>query len=526
MNINILNKKYRCLLDCGANISVAGNSGILILENLGFNIDKRYLNSMNTVDKTSHFITGIFYIPIKYNGEVKVLIIHAVPSIGATIILGVNFWKTFEILLYHNNERNAWSVSAIESSEKQLENARIVDQTSLSREHKAVLENINNQFENMSKGKLGRTHLLEHFIDTGNEPPIKQRSYPVSPPIQARLKKELDRMIELDVVEPSYSPWSSPVVLVKKKDGRDRMCLDYRKINTVTKKDSYPLPRVSEILDRLGKTRYLSSIDLKDAYWQIPLTGDSKEKTAFVVPGMGLWQFKVLPYGLSNSAQFMQRLMAIVFVSTEHRVFVYLDDLIIATESFQEHMETLKFVLERLRFANLTINYEKCKFCQSSLKYLGFVVDNGGLRTDPSKVESIVNYKRPHTYTDNELKRFIGMTSWYRRFIKNFAIIASPLSELTKGRSKGKIIKWNDETETAFLQLKQALVSSPVLITPDFEKNSVHCDASNSGIGAVLCQGEEEALVSYASRKFRGCEKVYSTTEKELLAVLFAIETF
>lgn len=224
--------------------------------------------------------------------------------------------------------------------------------------------------------KLGRTSVLIQEIDTGDAEPTVQRYYPVSPSIRERMSNELNRMIDLDVVEPSNSPWRSPIVLVKKANGKDRPCIDCRKVNAVTKFDSYPLPYISSILDNLGQTKYLTSIDLKDAFWQIPLSKNAREKTAFVVPDRGLWQMKVVPFGMKNSAQAMQRPVDRLFAG-EVGIFTYLDDIIIVTATFEEHLRLLELVRQRLTEANLTINFEKCQFFRPSLKYLGYIVECG-----------------------------------------------------------------------------------------------------------------------------------------------------
>lgn len=192
--------------------------------------------------------------------------------------------------------------------------------------------------------------------------------------------------------------------------------------------------------------------------------------------GRGLFHVNVLPFGIHNSAASMQRLMNNLFgYDSENKVFVYLDDLIIATETFDEHCVVLKMVVEKLEMANLTVNFDKCHFCRSALKYLGFVVDKDGLRTDPDKVEAIVNFPKPRAYT--ELKRFIVIVSWYRRFVINFAKIASPLHDLTKGGRKHKPLKWTSTAEDAFMEFKTSLVSAPVLTPPDFQRQFIiHCD--------------------------------------------------
>lgn len=507
-------------MDTGANVSIAGAKGSILLKKLGIVLDTSYGNSVGTVDSTRHLVNGLFYVPIQYNGSFEIVTVMSVPSLPTGIILGVNFFKSFNVVLFHDDK--GWSCNSIEHKNK---NYGVVGYSELTANQKCNLDLVISKFRTIGDGKLGKCKSMEHHIITGEALPIKQRGYPVSPIVQQRFGKELKRMIDLGVIEPSLSPWSSPAVLVKKANGKDRLCVDSRKLNSVTVRDAYPLPRVSEILDRLGRSFYLSKIDLNDFFWQIPLSVESKAKTAFAVPGHGLYQFTRLPFGLHNAAQCAQRLMNLLFGETDHKIFVYLDDIIVATPDFDEHLEVLNFVYKRLFDAGLTINFEKSSFCLPSLKYLGHLVDGNGLRTDPDKVHAVLNYPRPTTYT--ELKRFIGLTSWYRRFVSNYATIAEPLHSLTRGKRKPSRLTWNPEADNAFLKLKSLLVSSPILTTPDFTKPfNIHCDASNTGLGVVLCQGSEDAPIAYASRQLRGAELKYSVTEKECLAVVFALEKF
>lgn len=525
--IKIFNKIVSCLLDSGSNRSIAGNSGVRLLLSIGLNLKKSNNNNLiKTADKSQHLIEGVFIVPITFNNAFSLIEIYAVPTLPQSFILGVDFFRKFNVSI--NAPGFIWSCNVLDNVEV---GARIIDWQSLNNDQIHMIEQLKARFREIGDGRLGRTRLITHDIETGDAMPIIQRHYPLSPAMLQHLYKELDRMISLDVVEESTSNWCSPIVMVKKSNGKFRLCIDSRKLNAVTKRCAYPLPFISSILDRLGKTKFLSSIDLKDAFWQIPLTDASKEKTAFVVPGRGLFQFKVLPFGLHNSAASMQKLMNSLFgYDTEEKIFAYLDDLIIATESFEEHCRLLQHVLDKLKMANLTVNFDKCKFCRPELKYLGFVVDRNGLRTDPEKVNTILNFPKPRTFTD--MKRFLGLVSWYRRFVENFAGIAAPLHDLTANGKKHKTIKWTIQGEESFEKLKVALISAPILTPPDFTKTFIiHCDASNTAIGAVISQlvsteGNDEKPVAYASRKLRGAEVNYHTGEKECLAIVFAIEKF
>ncbi|XP_011699177.1 PREDICTED: uncharacterized protein LOC105456665 [Wasmannia auropunctata] len=256
----------------------------------------------------------------------------------------------------------------------------------------------------------GTTSLTEHRIDVGGHAPIKQRYYPVSPKVQEAIYKEVDKMLDAGIIEPSNSEWSTPIVMVKKPNGSYRFCLDFRKLNNASKKDAYPLPYMNAILDKLRAARYISTIDLSQAYFQIPLEINSRELTAFTVPGKGLFHFTRMPYGLTGAPATFQRLLdRLIGPEMEPHAFAYLDDIVVVTPTFEEHIKWLKKVFERIREAGLTVNPEKSKFCRSQVKYLGFLVQNEGLTVDPDKTSAIINYPPPRNI--RQLRRFIGMAS-------------------------------------------------------------------------------------------------------------------
>ncbi|KAK9730865.1 Reverse transcriptase (RNA-dependent DNA polymerase) [Popillia japonica] len=315
----------------------------------------------------------------------------------------------------------------------------------LSDTQKADLETVASLYKEIGpENELGKTDLITHHIDTGNASPIKQRQYPLSPAMREHLNKEIDEMLRLGIIQPSKSPWCSPLWLVKKSNGKFRICFDGRKLNSVTVSDAYPMPLIDSIITKIRDARYLSSIDLKQAFFQIPLDKESQPKTAFAIQGRGLFEFCRMPFGLSCSPQTMCRLMdKVIGPSLEPYVFYYLDDIIICTPDFETHLIVLRKVFERLQHAKLTVNYEKCHFCRPSLKFLGFIVDQEGLRTDPDKVSAIVDYPTPKTTT--QIKRLIGLVGYYRRFLKNFSALSSPITDLLRGRKKGQPITWTPE---------------------------------------------------------------------------------
>jgi len=331
---------------------------------------------------------------------------------------------------------------------------------------------------------LGRTSLVEHKIDTGGAQPIKQSPYRVSQKQRAEIDNHIANMLDQEIIEVSSSPWSSPVVLVKKKDGSTRFCIDYRKLNTVTKKDSYPLPRIDDALDALSGSKYFSTLDLQSGYHQVLMHPDSKEKTAFISHA-GLYQFRVLSFGLTNAPPQFQRLMARVLHGLEWKVcLIYIDDIIIFSRTFEEHLSRLSLVFDRLRQANLKLKPSKCHFAQSSVNFLGFVVSSKGILPDPDKISAVKSFHVPKSVRD--VRSFLGLCNYYRRFVKDFAKIASPLNRLTR---KDISFVWSPECETAFISLKDRLCSPPILSYPDFERPfHLYTDASQTALGYILIQ--------------------------------------
>lgn len=398
----------------------------------------------------------------------------------------------------------------------------------LTPEQQKELQKVIDSFPFVKPGeKLGFTTLVEHTIDTGDAKPIKQKQYVMSPYVQDKVNQEVDRMLEKDIIERVANPeWLNPVIAVKKPNGGVRLCMDARKLNNVTKKSAYPQPNANRILSRLQGTKYLSSIDLTDAFYQILLHTHDRSKTVFSVGSKGTFRYKRMPMGLCNSGCTLCELIDRLFGSElEPDVFTYIDDFIIATKTFERHLEILRIVSRIFREAGLSISSEKSKFCMKRLEYLGYIIDENGIHANPKRIKPITEYPVPKSV--KEVRRFLGMSGWYRRFIKGFSEISAPITELLKNKNRKFV--WTDEAQEAFKRLKQALVTAPVLSTPDFSKPFfITCDASNLGMGGVLSQfdGEQEKVVAYMSSKFTAKQRKYHVTERECLAVITSIEKF
>ena len=372
---------------------------------------------------------------------------------------------------------------------------------------------------------LGRTAIIKHRINTEMAQPVRQPLRRIPAHLQGETTKMINEMLRNDVIQKSTSPWSSPVVLVKKKDGSARFCIDYRQVNNLTKKDAYPLPRMDETLDALSGSKWFSTLDLLSGYWQVEVAEEDREKTAFATRD-GLYEFKVLPFGLCNGPATFQRLMDMVLSGLHWtRCLVYLDDIIIFSQDFPSHLDNLKFVFQRLREAGLKVKPTKCEFFKNRVPFLGHIVSQDGVSTDPTKTEKIANWSTPTSR--HRLQQFLGLASYYRHFIKNFATLCRPLYQMTE---KSSSFKWTKECQEAFEELKRMLVSPPILTFPDFSKDFIlDTDASDFGMGAVLSQIDEngcERVIAYASRTLSKAERNYSVTRKELLAVITFIAKF
>ena len=397
----------------------------------------------------------------------------------------------------------------------------------LTKEQREDLRNLLQEFEDIFSNKnnvLGTTDLIKHEIHTQG-PPIRQPLRRQNPFVREQEQQQVQEMLEQGVIRPSYSPWASPVVMVKKKDGSLRFCIDFRKLNAVTVKDAQPLPRIDDTLESLKGACYFSTLDLKSGYWQVPIQEDSKCKTAFRTSSGQLFEFNKLPFGLCNAPATFSRLMDHVLTGLSWKTCLYyLDDIIVFSRTWKEHVNRLREVFTRLREANLKLGGNKCTLARKSVVFLGHVVSAEGLQPDPRLVESIRKMPVPESVT--QVRAFLGLVGYYRRFIKSFSDIASPLNALLE---KGKIFNWTQECQEAYENLREKLMSDSLVTYPDFSLPfRLYTDASNKGLGAVLAQKQEgrEKVICYASRTLNKSEQNYSATKKECLAIVWGIRIF
>ncbi|XP_076291058.1 uncharacterized protein LOC143214206 [Lasioglossum baleicum] len=373
--------------------------------------------------------------------------------------------------------------------------------------------------------QIGKTDRATMRIELISEKPLVYRPYRLSYHERQQLRDMTNDLKDADIIEDSASPYASPVLLVRKRNGEVRMCVDYRGINNLTVKDRYPLPRIDDQLDRLRGQKHYASLDLFSSYYQVLVDPKSRYKTAFVTPD-GQYQFKRMPFGLCNAPSVFQRMINTVLGSLKYDIaLAYLDDVIIPSMTVEEGLARLTTIFTVFREAGLTINLRKCHFFKSQIEYLGFEVSALGIQPSERKVECVRSFPTPKTARD--VRSFVGLASYFRRFVKGFAFVAKPLTDLLKKNEK---FIWETTQNNAFETIKRMLISKPVLTIYDHSaKTEVHTDACASGLGAVLLQqqnGKDWHPISFYSRKTTPEEAKYHSFELEALAIVCALERF
>jgi len=350
--------------------------------------------------------------------------------------------------------------------------------------------------------------------------PVSMAPYRMAMAELAELKKQIEELLEKQFIRPSASPWGAPVLLVKKKDGSSRLCVDYRQLNKLTIKNKYPLPRIDDLLDQLKGAWVFSKIDLRSGYHQILVRPEDLQKTAFR-SRYDHYEYVVMPFGVTNApAVFMDYMNRIFQPWLDKFVVIFIDDILIYSRTREEHADHLRVVLNVLREHQLYGKLSKCVFWLEEVQFLGHVISAEGIAVDPAKIETMLNWERPKTVT--EVRSFLGLAGYYRRFVEGFSKKVNPLTQLTR---KDQPFSWTEQCEEFFEEMKKCLTSAPVLVIPDTEKMfEVYCDASYQGLGCVEMQ--EKRVVAYASRQLKVHEKNYPTHDLELAAIVFALKSW
>ena len=417
----------------------------------------------------------------------------------------------------------------IEEKDLKAKNVK-VDGTNLTKGQRKQVLKLLQEFQDVfanSNLELGEANFAEHEIETGNHAPIKQQPHKTPFALRAERDKICAQMLEQGVTEPSQSPWVSPIVLVRKKDGTIRFCVDYRKLNDVTVKDAFPIPRVDETIETFRGANYFSTMDLQSGYWQIKMKEEDKPKTAFTT-GKETYQFRRMPFGLTNAPATFQRGMQLLLSTLPANMcLAFIDDVIVYSSSFWDHVYDLALVLSVLQQANMKVKGKKCDFFCTQVTFLGFRVSAKGIEPCLDKIQKVKDTPAPRNQT--EVRAFLGLSGFYRRFIQNYAKIVQPLTCLLKDDRRDSF-EWGAEQNAAFNKLKDMLTEYPILGYPRYGQEFIlYTDASTYALGAVLAQNDEtgvERVIAYASRTLRGAELNYGVTEKECLAVIWALQHF
>ncbi|XP_064482847.1 uncharacterized protein LOC135395680 [Ornithodoros turicata] len=400
----------------------------------------------------------------------------------------------------------------------------VLSNAKLSEQEKEDVKQLVQDFKDLFSDYPGRTALATHDIELTSESPVRSRPYRISPRQEEIMRKEIKRMLDLGVIEEGESEYASPMIIVEVAGKEPRPCIDYRKLNAVTKTQAYPIPNVEERVERVSRARFITTLDLVRGYWQVPMSERAQQFAAFTTP-FGSYRPLMLSFGLKNAPFCFSKLMSQVLRGAEGYAVPYLDDIAFFSDSWQDHLEHLRDVFNRLQTAGLTLKASKCHLAQAEVLYLGHRVGQGKRTPAEMKIAAIADFPRPQS--KSEVRAFLGLTGYYRSYIRQYSEIASPLTDSLRKQAPNKV-NWNDEKESAFQRLKAALTKPPVLRSPDFTKPFiVQCDASNRGMGVILSQkdnDDQEHPILYASRKLSIREEAYSATEKECACLVWATQ--
>ena len=394
-----------------------------------------------------------------------------------------------------------------------------------SKQQQVALDRVLAEFPDVLNPEPGRTDLVSLCINTADHTPVSSHPYRIAPRWREEVKKQLDQLLELGIIQPSVSPWSSSIVTVKKKDGGVRICIDYRAVNAITQPDPYQMPLIDDILEALACAKFISKVDLNKGFHQIPVDPSHYQKTAFCTP-WGKYEFRVMPFGVRNGPSVFQRLMDQVLNRDSDSAVVYIDDIAIFSSSWEQHCQDIRKILGRLRGAGLTANTKKCLWGQTHCEFLGHLVGGGMVSPAALKVEAVRQFTQPKTKT--QVRQFLGLTGYYRRFVEDYAQHSFNLTETTK-KSAPEKVAWTNALESEFTYLKNMLCAVPSLTLPTVDDEFLlQTDASGVGLGAVLSviRHQEEYPVAFYSRKLQPRERKYSASELEGLAVVTSILKF
>ncbi|GFW53485.1 retrovirus-related Pol polyprotein from transposon 297 [Trichonephila clavipes] len=453
---------------------------------------------------------------------------HILNNMQYQFILDIDFMKEFKLTLYFDKKSFIIPDDQIKQLPKVEKPVEIdLSNTKLGEGQKQKLKDLFNSFKRLFSEQPGLTHVLYHEIDTKNQGPVVSRPYRYDRVKQGIIYHHIEKMLQEGTIRPIESPYASPVVLTRKNNGLPpdspkayRFAIDYRKLNAITKYPRYPLPMIDDLITTIPHTGIMSTLDLKLSYFQLAISPKDIEKTTFITRN-GTFAFLRMSFGLSGAAPNFQKAIDMILKPVLGRfVMVYMDYVIITSPSFNEHIDHLNQVFTLLRDAGLTLNKVKCHFAREKLKYLGLIISKERIETDNNKVKAITEMKPPKN--NKEVSKFLGMVGWYQKFIPHYADICELLYQLKK---KGAKFNWSTEAQDAFRKVKRALTEAPVLQLPNFQEQfNLFTDATSVEIGAALNQSHRP--IAFASRTLSKAERNYTVTERECLAVIWALDKF
>lgn len=544
LRINIAGTNGYAFVDTGAKSSIAGAMlrKILLNKRMPYKVQNMLMTLAD--GKERQVEAFIFQVVISIEQmQVPINLISVTEHENSRTLLGVDFIKAAGIVLdvsenqwyfkvaaakkysfANEADLNARFNTAVSSVQFKALQVREDEGRSLTQDQKNSFNELLIKNQDIFETSREPTPYAEHAIKLLDDTPISVPPYRMSEKKMEVLKQELDKLLEEDIIEECDSPYAAPVVLVPKKDGGVRLCIDYQRLNAITQSDKYPLPRMDNLLQAAKQTRFMSTMDLRSGYHQVSVRETDRDKTGFITP-YGLFRYKRMPFGLKNAPSTFQRLIDRFRAGLQDLfILAYLDDIILLSPTYEEHLNDIQKMFDRLRLFKLRLNRKKCKFATNEVKYLGHLITADGIQPDPGKIAAIVEMKPPQNV--RQLLTFLQTCSWFRRFVQNFADMARPLTTLTKKNVKWQ---WGKHQEEAFDSLKRCLTTPPVLRQVDFRLPFVlKTDASSYALGGVLLQGEgpDERPIEYASRLLTSSERNYHTTEREALAVVWACDKF
>ena len=521
----VKDRKVHCLLDTGARVNVIKAEIIKNMKDIKIRETKKRIHCANDSELINY---GIVQLNVVIEGTQKLIEFYVVKELDPEMIAGIDFLDKFGIKLKRQIPRGGEILVIRDnpSDEDRLRRIMNIFDKQIDGQLMKILANYKSVFM-ADKWDIGKTSLTKHRIETHGDP-ILVKPYRQPKHFEDKLDDVIKNFEENDIIEKCSSPWNFPLVCVWKKEKQDiRVCVDFRQLNRITVRPAFPMPNVDDMLNTLNGAQYFSTIDLGNAYYQVELEEESKIKTAFSTKN-GQYCFKRMPFGIAAAPATFQELMVKVLGDLNWKeAVVYLDDILVFAKNKEEHMQRIKHVLEKIKEAGLRINPEKCQFLTERTKFLGYIVSKNGIETDQTKIDAIKKFQNPSCI--KHLRSFLGLTNYYRKFLKDYAKYSKVLEGLC-GKNKDKKIIWTEECEEAFRKLKEKMIDTPILAYPDFEKEFIlDTDASFDTIGAVLSQKDtygRERVIAYGSHKMNKHELGYCVTRKELLAIYYFTQNF